>query len=57
MERFFMVDIRYACYGIIAVDNVVTEAAPIAKWMIGKRLADIKPFLIKHKAKVTEIVT
>lgn len=54
--RAFWVDIGYACFGIASDGaSVVREAAPIAAWMIGKTLAEIKPFLLKKRAKVGEL--
>lgn len=54
--RAFWVDVGYACFGIVADGSgVVREAAPIAAWMLGKTLQDIKPFLLRKGAKVVEI--
>lgn len=36
-------------------NGIVKTAAPIAKWMEGKSLEQIKPWLIQKKAKVKEI--
>jgi hypothetical protein len=55
MTRLFWIDIHYACFGVVSIDNVVSEAPPIARWMIGKSLAEIKPWLLQRKAKVIEI--
>ena len=54
--RGFWVDLGYACFGIGAdARGVVCEAAPIAGWMVGKTLQEIKPFLLRKGAKVVEI--
>ena len=54
--RAFWVDIGYACFGIASDgEGMVREAAPIAAWMVGKTLAEIKPFLLKKRAKVVEL--
>lgn len=53
--RLFHVDVGYACYGIVSEGGAVTQAAPIAAWMIGKTLQEIKPFLLQKKAIVKEI--
>jgi hypothetical protein len=55
MNRFFWVDIKYACFGIESQNNIVTITPPIAAWMKGKTLQEIKPWLIKKNAKVLEI--
>lgn len=52
--RHFWVNIHYACFGIDSKDNIIVAAAPIAKWMIGKSLQEIKPWLLKKKAVVKE---
>jgi hypothetical protein len=36
----YQVDVGYACYGVIVSDDRVTVAAPIARWMVGKRWAN-----------------
>lgn len=54
-DRLFWVDIHYACVGIISGNDIVVDAAPIVKWMIGKTLHEIKPWLLSKRAKVIEI--
>lgn len=34
---------------------MVCEAAPVARWVVGKTLQEIKPFLVKKRAKVVEL--
>jgi len=55
MERFFWIDTHYACFGIVASGDTVTDAAPIASWMKGKRLQEIRAWLVRKKAKVVEV--
>lgn len=55
MERFFWIDLHYACFGIESKADVVTNSPPIAAWMKGKTLQEIKPFLVRKKAKVVEV--
>ena len=55
MERLFWIDIKYACFGIISENDKIIQTAPIVKWMIGKSLQEIKPYLKIKKAKVIEI--
>lgn len=48
--RLVRLDVGYACAGLI-VDSrgIITEAAPIFKWAIGKRFADVRRWRrIKH---------
>jgi hypothetical protein len=55
MERVFLIDVHYACFGIVANDGTVVESAPIAAWMRGKTLQEIRPWVLSKKAKVVEI--
>lgn len=38
MKELYSIDTDYACFGIIAENGIVIEAAPTAKWTIGKSL-------------------
>lgn len=55
-ERLFLIDVGYACFGIISRDGVIVDAAPIAAWMISKHLTEVKPWLLARKAKVVEVM-
>jgi len=54
-KRLFLIDIHYACFGIESVFDIVSDAPPIARWMIGKELKEIKPWLLSKKAIIKEI--
>ena len=54
-DRLFWIDLGYATFGIISIDNVIVDSAPIAKWMRGKTLQEINPWLLDKKAKVIEV--
>lgn len=54
-ERWFWIDLGYACFGIQSIGEKISTAPPIGKWMVGKDLQEIKPWLLKKKAKVIEI--
>ena len=41
MREFWSVDVPWACFGIIAEDEVVVEAAPIANWTYGKNIFEV----------------
>ena len=50
----YLVDTGYACAVILVGDNdIILDTAPIFKWMIGKKLEDVKKYKkiksIKHK--------
>lgn len=34
------VNLPYACYGVIVVEDRIVQAAPIAKWAVGKSLSE-----------------
>lgn len=41
----------YAVYGIVVKDGIVIDAAPIAKWMVGRKTEDIRTWLRSKGAK------
>jgi len=53
--RCFYISLPYATFGIISSEGKIIEAAPIAAWMIGKTLQEIKPWLVKRRAVVKEV--
>ncbi len=55
MVRFFWVDIGFACFGIESTDGKVSAVAPVAGWMMGKTLGEIRPYLVSKRARVIEI--
>lgn len=55
-KRVYMITLDYACAAIITVNGLITNEAPIFKWMFGKTLQEIKPWLREKKViKVEEI--
>lgn len=54
-RRSFWISMSYATFGIESENNKIVNTAPIAKWMMGKTLQEIKPWLKNKKAKVKEI--
>lgn len=55
MKRSFWVSLNYATFGVESDNSIVINTAPIAKWMKGKTLKEIKPWLVSKGAKVVEI--
>ncbi len=55
MWRSFYISLDYAAFGIISFNDIVVDTAPIAQWMKGKYLKDLRSWLISKKAKVLEI--
>jgi hypothetical protein len=53
----YHIDIAYACFGIVEKDGVVVEAAPIAKWTIGKEINFVLEYYkFRKKAKIAQCV-
>jgi hypothetical protein len=50
----WLVDLRYACFGIVT-DNrdVVVEAPPIARWMVGKPITTIGDWVARKRGTMT----
>lgn len=53
--RWFWIDVNYACYGLGSRGGVITDTPPIAAWMKGKRLENLRWWFKEKKAKVVEI--
>jgi hypothetical protein len=49
------ISLRYATFGIITLDGIVTEAAPIAKWAEGKKEDHVLAYFRRKGAKITRI--
>jgi hypothetical protein len=52
MKILYWVDIKYACFGIITENDIITEAPPIAKWSIGKTIDEFKVFVKRKNGKM-----
>ena len=44
----YQIDVGYACAGVVTHGDVVSESAPIFKWMIGKELKTVVTW-VKNK--------
>lgn len=54
--RMVQIDTGYACFGLQICGGIVTIAAPIANWTVGKKWEYVKSYYInKKKAKITEL--
>lgn len=51
--ELWQVRLPYASFGIVAQDNVVVEAAPIGRWMVGKLLPKIGDWVAKKRGSMT----
>lgn len=55
MVKSYQIDISYACFRIDTDNNICIDAAPIAKWMIGKTVDDITAWVFKKNGKIIEL--
>lgn len=51
MTRLVYVDLPYACFGLVVDQSSgkVVEAAPIAKWTVGRYWADVHSYYLTKK--------
>jgi len=54
-DVLYQVTLPYACFGVIVVDWVITEAAPIGKWMLGKNINYISVWVTGKSGKIEKI--
>ena len=55
MNTMFYVSLPYACAGVEVKDGVVTRAAPIFRWMIGKRWNSMRRWAERKGAEIVEL--
>jgi hypothetical protein len=55
MTTLYQITLSYYCIGIEVSNRVVINAPPIARWMIGKPLAKIMPWLARKEAKIVVV--
>ena len=46
---------HYATYGIKVENGRITEAAPIARWMVGKPVEEVFDWLTKKRAVLVRL--
>jgi hypothetical protein len=52
MSDLYRVTLSYACYGVVVRDGQIIEAAPIARWSVGKPLAQFAAWVRKKGGKL-----
>jgi hypothetical protein len=52
VELLIWVDLPWACFGMIALNGVVVEAAPIAGWAKGKMVREVTDHFERRGATV-----
>lgn len=55
-KYLYQVRLSYATYGIVVQDGYIRRAAPIARWMEGREISDIKKWIINKKGGEIEKV-
>ncbi len=55
MERWFYVRTVKDAFGLGSTDGVVHFVPEHLKWMIGKTLAEVKPYILEHSGKAVEL--
>lgn len=51
----YQIDTGFAYFGVIVEDGIVTNTAPIAKWMIGKRWESCEQYWLNRKATIIKV--
>ena len=54
-DGLYYVNLPYACFGIEAVGGSVVNAAPIARWMVGKLLATVEHWVRGKRGTIERI--
>ena len=54
-ERWFWISLHYATFGECIVGGIVTDAAPLARWAVGKP-ARVLTYYRQRGAEIVEIV-
>lgn len=49
----YLIDAPHYCAGVVVRDGVVTVAAPIVKWAIGKPWNEVSDYFNRKKFKIT----
>jgi hypothetical protein len=50
----YYIDTGYACFGLVAENGIVIDAAPIARWTLTKKIDYVIMYYKKKGAKVSE---
>ena len=52
MDTLYQVTLSYACFGIVATETRVMEAAPIGRWMVGKSFVYVCEWIAKKHGMI-----
>jgi hypothetical protein len=51
----WQITLPYVCYGIVSKDEVIVEAAPIARWVEGKPLEDFARWVASKGGSLEQV--
>lgn len=55
-NTLYYITIPYACFGIeVNINSIVVNTAPIAKWMVGKHINEVKSWIDKKGGKIEKV--
>ena len=49
---FYIITLPYACFGIVVKDSVVIKTPPIARWMVGKSVVEVKKWVATKRGDI-----
>lgn len=55
MVKLYAIDLGYATYGIFVENDIVVDAPPIARWMIGKQLKKVQMWVECKKSNIVKV--
>jgi hypothetical protein len=54
MKELYVADIGYACFGVVVEDDIVKDAPPIARWLLGKNVEKLKNYVKQRNGKLVK---
>jgi hypothetical protein len=55
-NTLYYITIPYACFGIeVNINSIVVNTAPIAEWMVGKHINEVKSWIGKKGGKIEKV--
>jgi hypothetical protein len=54
MKELYVADIGYACFGVVVEDDIVKDAPPIARWLLGKNVEKLKSYVKQRNGKLVK---
>ena len=54
-KMLYYVELDYACYGLVVEKEIVIKAPPIARWMQGKNIKEIRRWIKKKGGQINNV--